>query len=215
MERVLEKCIMVDYDQCVEYLQAERTPLLRFILDLLPDLNQKRIVDFCSGPGQLADIILESYNIKKIDLVDASSSMHNLAKQRIGFHNKVRCINRYVEEINEVYDVIICINSAHHFTSLEALLKSIHKCSNSNTKILFLDLHRPFSLKDVEKVIQSCYPSIDKSSLFYKDFYNSLRASFSVEEVDKVITKYGYSLKLEKIPDTDLEVWIFNNYEII
>lgn len=215
MKRILEPSIMTGKQQCLEYSNINRTNFMKFVLSNLPNLDNKLVAEFGSGSGQLADLILQKFDVSRLDLIDASSPMQNLARKKLGSPNNVRYVQKYIEDVNQLYDVIICVNSAHHFKDFRHLLSCIENGSYSSTQIFVVDLHRPSNYKNIHAIISSCFPQLERESFFYKDFFNSLRAAFSYEEIYNYLINLHYTLDKVKIPNTLLEVWMLKNYETI
>lgn len=203
---------MSENSQCAEYYQAGRLSFLHFVLDRLPNLDSKKVADLGSGPGELADIIIKKYNVCSIDLVDASASMQSIARNKLKSNHKAVFVQDYIENIDRQYDFVISINTAHHFENLVDFWSCFEKFCRQDTEFFIIDLVRPAELQKIHAIVKSCYPRLEINSEFYNDFYNSLRAAFSYEEIENFFKYKAYSVNCFQLPNTELKLWIVKNY---
>jgi hypothetical protein len=79
------------------------------------------------------------------------------------------------------YDIIISKSVLHHLHQPSSFWDTVRRYSCPGTYILVKDLIRPNDEAAAQQLVNTC--AADEPELFKRDFYNSLLASFTVDEV--------------------------------
>lgn len=202
MKRIVESELMTDKYQCKQYLLAPKNKFFEAIGKFLPNQIGNKIADLGCGPGDFTNFLANKYENISIDAFDGSQEMLRLAKENfnmfyeIGNLQRVRFINSYIQNIDQVYDFVFCCNTLHHLHDPTILWNTLQNISKD--KFMVVDLVRPDSEAQLEEVVSPYEGYADP--IFLQDFRNSLRAAFTIEEL-KSQTKH-----------IDCKIYIVNDF---
>lgn len=194
MERILEPELMEDLMQAQAYAEADFDAQHAKIIDLIDQVFvgvefSGEILDLGCGPGDVTFRIAQRFPKARITGVDGSLAMISLAKKRQehekAVKNKVNFIQAMVPGADipkKKYNLIISTSFLHHLHQPEALWKTIIEHSQPGTKVFVADLCRPESKKLARQIVSE-YAS-NEPEVLKQDFYNSLLAAFTPEEVE-------------------------------
>ena len=99
----------------------------------------------------------------------------------------------------KIYDVIISKDLLHHIPDPDNFWKEIERLANDATSIFVMDLIRPGSEKDARKIVESVSP--DEPEILKLDFYNSLLAAFTINEIKEQIERTNLVYQIDKLGD--------------
>jgi hypothetical protein len=85
------------------------------------------------------------------------------------------------------------------------LWQTIKQCSQPKTKILLMDLMRPASLQQAQQLVQTY--AANEPAILQHDFYHSLLAAFTVEEVQAQLNAADLALACRIISDRHFIVY--------
>jgi SAM-dependent methyltransferase len=215
MERILEPELMDDEAQGLAYAQADFSgPNIQF-LDLFaekfPDFaGNARVLDLGCGPADILVRFVDRYPDCRCVGIDGAEAM--LAPGREVIREKglaacieLRCHCLPVAPGDDTYQVIISNSLLHHLHRPEILWQTIRECGVPGTRILIMDLFRPESKKDARRIVDTYAGS--EPEILQTDFYNSLLASFRVDEVREQLDRAGLLLHCDEVSDRHLLVW--------
>jgi ubiquinone/menaquinone biosynthesis C-methylase UbiE len=209
MERVLEPELMEDLEQVFAYAKADfEKPHKKFVqrikmLVKAPSFSGKAL-DLGCGPGDISRRFAKAFPLCKIDAVDGSKPMIEYAVNAISVELQARLhfIHGKLPEVELPefsYDIIFSNSLLHHLPDPQILWQAIKQFSRTGTRIAIMDLLRPRRPYMAESLVEM-YASTEPKIL-QQDFYNSLLAAFTLEEINKQITQAGLSLTAEQISD--------------
>ena len=155
-----------------------------------------RVLDLACGPAhQLAQIAALNPEVRFIG-VDASSAMlecaqHTLARAQVGNVALVQGdMTRLVGQADGSMDCVMCTMSLHHLPdqgALRAALLEIRRVLKPQGRIYLVDFGR---LK--RRSTQHFFANdLRQSAQFTEDYFNSLQAAFSVEELTAAVAMLG------------------------
>lgn len=207
---------------------------------LLP--YQGTLLDLGSGSAQFLIFLAQCRPDIKIYGVELSKNMRELAQKEIlnvGLENRIEIIegdmlNLSILRLDKI-DVISSIFSLHHLSDYHSLEKCLYEIVSFhrkfNSKIYFFDHERANSLKTAEIFPELFTPNANIS--FKTDSKNSIKASFKVTEIYKVLhdlgsaknSKYSYTFlfpfyQLHQIKCKDIQklknknLWINKNFPL-
>lgn len=209
MQRELEPELMEDPEQVIAYAEADfEKPHGEFIQRLKAFVNEPKfsgkVLDLGCGSGDISRRFAKAFPLCTIDAVDGSSAMIDYGinsirpelKARLNFiHGKLPAA-----ELPAVhYDIIISNSLLHHLPNPQILWQVVKKYSTSGTRIAIMDLLRP-GTANMAKTLVEMYAATEPKIL-QRDFYCSLLAAFTMEEIHKQIAQAGLSLTVEQISD--------------
>lgn len=216
LSRVLEPEVMDGDEQCEAYARADFTePNQAFLAQLREAFapTSGHLIDLGCGPADIPVELALSAPDLRITAVDASAAMLRWAQSRIDeaelserLHLVLGRLPEVLDRLDGPFDGIMSNSLLHHLPLSEVLWSSIRALAHPGTWVLVVDLRRPESLEEVERIVET--HSGDAPEVLRKDFYNSLLAAFSVEEVRHQLDAAGLShLRVEATTDRHLAVW--------
>jgi ubiquinone/menaquinone biosynthesis C-methylase UbiE len=114
-------------------------------LQLLPDINGKRILDAACGPGKYAEILIDKGAM--VEGFDMSPKMVALANERNGGK-----ANFFVHDLSDPlsmaedqsYDIVLCALALHYIEDWTSTIKEFHRVLKSKG-ILVISIEHPFN----------------------------------------------------------------------
>jgi ubiquinone/menaquinone biosynthesis C-methylase UbiE len=192
MDRVPEPELMNNPEQVLAYSNADFEDAHQSVIDnftqIFPeDLRLQNILDLGCGSGDVTLRFALRYPTCKIDAVDGAEEMLKQAAilirkqsltERIMLHHQ-RLPNCVFQ--NERYDAIISNSLLHHLHEPQHLWSTIKQFAAQDTAIYVCDLFRPDSKRAAKGLVDQY--AHDEPEILRKDFYNSLLAAFTPDEV--------------------------------
>ena len=208
MHRILEPELMEDQNQVNAYAEADFSePHNRFIELISKYLDpgfSGKALDLGCGPGDISFRFARKYPECTVDAVDGSKPMleygkkmttPELARQINFIHARIP----FKVAMPGVYDVIISNSLLHHLSDPQILWQTLIACSNAETSIFIMDLLRPESEFVANQFVNEYVAN--EPDILKHDFYHSLLAAFTLDEIKLQLTKAQLNLAVEHIAD--------------
>ena len=172
------------------------------------------ILDVACGPGNISKRIAETWPFVKVVGIDGSKEMLNEAEKKLS-ENFMKNLSYELIEINSIAtgekhfpfkaDVLVSNSALHHFHDPYSFWGALKKLGKTKCIHIHRDLIRPAS---VEKAFELKEKHLSNSpEILKKDFYASLKASFTVEEVSQQLVEAGLSqLELFQVDELYFEI---------
>ena len=208
MKRILEPEVMDDVAQARAYAQAnfaqENQGFVDRFREYFPDWTGGHVVDLGCGPADIPIRFLHSFPDARVTGLDASRPMLDLATKAVaaaGLSDKVtfRCERFQSLTLPEQADVLLSNSLLHHVPNPLQFWFHVKQWAKPGACILVMDLLRPES-PEAAQVLVDQYAA-DEDSILKKDFYNSLLASFTEDEVAAQLAEMNLSRLLIDVPD--------------
>lgn len=202
LERTLEPEALTTGTNAEEYNKAFNSVMmvpyaitLEMVQNLAKQIPVKKMLELCSGPGHFSRLVKKAQVAEQITGVDLSDSMLKIANDNVkkeNLHKDIQYIKGDVTRLNETvqdkFDLITFMNGAHHLPSQEAVRKTLINIQNQLTAdgiAIVVDPVRLKTKKIAEKYIRTFGQDYLDLGLhhFYDDFYHSVMASFTLEEM--------------------------------
>ncbi len=206
MERILEPEIMDGKNQAIAYANADFNQsnqyFVNYLIDQFPEYLDQ-VLDIGCGPADVPILLLQNSKITHITAIDASASMLALAQQRVQETSLEQRLTLQLDHLSNLhidspnFTAIYSKDMLHHLPDASILWETIRKKSGSKTAVCIMDLYRPASNKEAWKIMRSV--SSQEADILQRDFYNSLLAAFSLEEIEAQIKAAELELQVEKI----------------
>ena len=175
--------------------------LEKYLNNVGKTLNKDHLIlDIACGPGNISERIAKNWPFVKVVGIDGSKEMLNQAEKNLS-KNFTKNLTYELIEINSIAtgdnhfphkaDVLVSNSALHHFHDPYRFWDALKKIANNSCIHIHRDLIRP---KSIEKAFElkekhlSTAPEILKN-----DFYASLKASFTVDEVNQQLVNAGLS----------------------
>jgi ubiquinone/menaquinone biosynthesis C-methylase UbiE len=209
MNRVLEQELMDDDEQVEAYAEADfEAPHNQFIQRLKifvnkPDLNITAL-DLGCGPGDISRRFVETYPLSKVDAVDGSVPMIMAGQLSLPKDLKPR-VNFILGVLPNIllphakYELIFSNSLLHHLPDPQVLWQVIKKYAQPETGIIIMDLLRPESTEAAKQLVKTY--ADNEPPILQQDFYNSLLAAFTLDEIKAQLKQAGLHFLVEQISD--------------
>ncbi len=220
MDRIPEPELMNDSEQALAYAQADfADPHNQFVhlfgqkfSQETPETMDGFVLDLGCGPADVTIRFAKAYPQCFVHGIDGAEHMLGHGREAIVRHGLESRISLYCGCLPEAslprssYDVVMSNSLLHHLHRPSVMWESIKRCASKKAVVFIMDLFRPESQKDAKRLVEQ-YAN-DESPVLKKDFFNSLCASFSVEEVDRQLKQADLKyLSTEIVSDRHLIIY--------
>lgn len=208
MERVPEPELMDDVAQAKAYAAADFTNENQLFVNLFreyfPDWTGGHVVDLGCGPADIPIRFARSYPAARITAVDASEPMIALAEQAVkeaGFADRIRlrCERLQQLALDESGDAALSNSLLHHLPNPLQFWYRLKQLLKPGSPVLVMDLLRPESAEAAQALVEQY--GADGSLILKRDFYNSLLAAYTEDEVAAQLAEMNLSRLLIDVPD--------------
>lgn len=208
MERCLEKEIMDGEEQVRAYARAnfskENQWFVEQFLDTFPEFREGLVLDLGCGPADIPIRLVRSCTEFNILGVDASTLMITAAQEAIREANcgeRIRVVCQRIQDVvlEERADAVISNSLVHHIPNPFQFWYALRQLAKPGAPVLVMDLLRPESAEEAQALVD--HYAADESEQLRLDFYNSLLAAFSEDEVAAHLAEMNLSRLLIDVPD--------------
>ena len=208
MNRILEPELMDDPEQALIYAQAdfeqENQGFVDRFRDYFPDFSEGHVFDLGCGPGDIPIRFARLFPSCRITGVDASAPMVRLAEdtaRKAGLSDRMtfRC-ERFQDLAGvSVADAAISNSLLHHVPNPLQFWHKLRLAVKPGSPVLVMDLLRPDSPEDAQAIVDR-YAS-GAPDILRRDFYNSLLAAFTEDEIASQLARMNLTRLLIDVPD--------------
>lgn len=212
MLRVLEPELMEDAEQALAYARADfdrpHSDFIRRLKNVVRDRAFHGIaLDLGCGPGDISRRFVKAFPSASLDAVDGSRVMIDLAENTANGkgHPRLHYIHGKLPETSlphDDYDIIFSNSLLHHLPDPQVLWQTVKQYSKPGTLIAIMDLLRPGKTY-IAKTLVDMYAATEPEIL-RRDFYNSLLAAFTLDEIKSQLYEARLDLSIEKVSDRHL-----------
>ena len=209
MKRILEPELMLDERQVRAYAEADfEIPNQDFINRLSTWVNEPGFsgtaLDLGCGPGDISFRFAKAFPLSKLHAVDGSQPMLNIAQAALipDLATRLHFIQGLLPTVilpQSDYEIIFSNSVLHHLPDPQALWQTIKNYAIPGTRIIIMDLLRPANLAVAQKMVQDY--TANEPDILQRDFYHSLLAAFSIEEISTQLAQADLQLQVEQISD--------------
>ena len=208
MERVLEPELMDDERQSIAYARADFSSSNQFFVDgLINDFPRplSTAVDIGCGPGDVMIRLARALPDLHITAIDASAPMIALARGAViteGLSDRIELVQGYVPGVAlkaHSFDVVLSKDLLHHVPDPSVLWKEIARLARPRAVIYVMDLVRPSTPEEARRIVDRVAAREDP--ILREDFYNSLCAAFTVDELREQVAAAGLDLEVRQAGD--------------
>jgi ubiquinone/menaquinone biosynthesis C-methylase UbiE len=164
------------------------------------------MADLGCGPGDIAIRMARKYPRWKITGLDAGLNMLRLARERLDAEqlgDRVQFQHSRLPDDSlpgASFDAIISNSLLHHLPSPKILWHSIVLLAKPGAAVQVMDLLRPETDQEARRLVDTY--AADAPEVLREDFYHSLRAAYTPEEVSRQLLAAGLDrLKVEIASD--------------
>ena len=209
MKRTPEPELMQSPSQVRAYADADFSrsdsmvvnALEKYLKKVGKTLNKSDLIfDIACGPGNIAERIAKNWPFVNVVGIDGSKEMLNEAEKKLS-KNLTKNLSYQLIDINSIAkgethfpfkaDVLVSNSALHHFHDPYRFWSALKILGKTKCMHIHRDLIRPSSV-EIAFEIKEKYLS-NSPEILKKDFYASLKASFTVNEVTQQLIDAGLS----------------------
>lgn len=208
MDRVLEPELMDDPKQaeayaCADFAEENQGFVDRF-KEYFPEFSQGKVLDLGCGPADIPIRFATLYPACQVIGIDASAPMIELGERAIkqaGLTDRItlRC-ERYEEVAGaRIVDTVISNSLLHHLPNPLQFWQKLRQLVKPGAPVLVMDLLRPESPEAAQAIVDQY--AANEPDILRRDFYNSLLAAFTEDEIGSQLARMNLTRLLIDIPD--------------
>ncbi len=217
MKRVLEPELMQDEEQVVAYAEADFSEPHNHFIELFREKFDNSavdgfVLDMGCGPGDISFLFAKAFPDCVVQGVDGSACMLDHAKQRLLRSADLRGRLEFllglfpnVDLPRTNYTTLISNSLLHHLPDPQILWTTVKRWAAPGARVFIMDLMRPESAAVAQDYVIRY--AAGEPEILQRDFFNSLLAAFTVDEVQAQLTAAGLkTLFVEAVSDRHLIV---------
>jgi ubiquinone/menaquinone biosynthesis C-methylase UbiE len=203
MQRLPEQELMDDAAQCQAYASADFAASNQLYVEIVRELipaNAAVVLDVGCGPSDVLIRLAQRCPSLKITGVDASPTMIQLATKAIedsGLSRTIEVFQGYVPGLKFAtghFDAILSKDFLHHLPNPMVIWHEIRRLIKPGGFVCVMDLRRPESTEAAQQIVKDV--AGNEPDILKTDFYNSLLAAFTPEEIQKQLKVAGMELEV-------------------
>ena len=208
MDRTLEPELMDDPEQALIYAQAdfeqENQGFVDRFREYFPDFSEGHVFDLGCGPGDIPIRFARVFPSCRITGVDASAPMLRLAEDAVQQAGLSGCITFRCERFQDlagvsVADAAISNSLVHHVRNPLQFWHTLRLVVKPGSPVLVMDLLRPDSPEEAQTIVDRY--AAQEPEILRRDFYHSLLAAFTEDEVAAQLAEMNLSRLMVDVPD--------------
>lgn len=208
MERVLEPELMDDEQQSIAYAKADFSTSNQLFVDgLIRDFPQPlaTAVDIGCGPGDVIIRLARALPDLRVTAIDGSAPMIALARDAVttaGLGDRITLLQGYVPGVAvnaHSFDAVLSKDLLHHVPDPSLLWREIARLAKPGAVVYVMDLVRPATREEAGRIVNRVAGNEDP--ILREDFFNSLCAAFTVDELRQQVADAGLRLDVKPISD--------------
>jgi ubiquinone/menaquinone biosynthesis C-methylase UbiE len=194
MKRVPEPEIMNGREQAKAYAMADfKAPNQMFVDLFVRNFFGLQVtgpvLDLGCGPADIPIRFALQYPQCRVCGVDGAEVMLEYGRQSInerGLGDRITLIEGILPNITlplDNYDALLSNSLLHHLDDPQVMWRTIKECCKKDAAVLIMDLFRPAGREEARKIVEKY--SANEPAILKEDFYHSLLAAYSLDEVKK------------------------------
>jgi len=208
MNRILEPELMEDEAQVLAYAAAdfeeENQGFLDRFREYFPEFTEGHILDLGCGPGDIPVRFARALPSCRITGVDASEPMIGLAGvavKQAGLADRItfRCERFQGVSLIEPVDAVVSNSLLHHVPNPLQFWYRLRQMVKPGAPVLVMDLLRPDSPEEAQAIVDR--NAAKEPEILRRDFYNSLLAAFTEDEVAAQLAEMNLSRLIVDVVD--------------
>ena len=208
MQRALEPELMDDPEQALVYARAdfeeENQGFVARFLESYPDLKDVHVLDLGCGPADIPIRLARALPECRVTGVDGSAPMIALGREAVraaGLADRItlRCERFQDMVLAEKAGAVISNSLLHHVPNALQFWYALRQLAKPGAVVLVMDLLRPDSPEEAQALVDRY--AAGEPAILRRDFYNSLLAAFTDDEVAAQLTEMNLSRLLIDVPD--------------
>ena len=208
MHRTLEPELMEEPDQALAYARAdfeeENQSFVNLFLQHYSDWTDGHLLDLGCGPADIPIRFARALPACRITAVDGSPAMIRLAQEAVmaaGMGERITLRSERIQTVTlaEPADAVVSNSLLHHIPNPLQFWYILKQLVKSGAYVLVMDLLRPESAEAAHAIVDQ-YAS-EEPAILRRDFYNSLCAAFTEDEVAAQLAELNLSRLMIDVVD--------------
>jgi 2-polyprenyl-3-methyl-5-hydroxy-6-metoxy-1,4-benzoquinol methylase len=208
MNRTLEPELMDDPAQALVYARAdfekENQGFIDRFCEYFPEFTEGHILDLGCGPGDIPVRFAQALPSCRITGVDASEPMIGLAgvavkQASLAARITFRCERFQAVSLVEPADAAVSNSLLHHVPNPLQFWYRLRQLVKPGSPVLVMDLLRPDSPEEAQAIVDRY--AAKEPEILRRDFYRSLLAAFTEDEVAAQLAELNLSRLLINVID--------------
>lgn len=215
MERIPEpEELMEGAEQAAAYARADFSQSNQAYVDRLVatfPAHLGRVVDLGCGPGDVVVRLARAVPGLHVTAVDGAAEMIRLAREATaaaGLADRVTTLQGYIPGLplpGHAFDAVLSKDLLHHLPDPAALWAEAKRLGRPGAAVFVMDLFRPPSPEAARNIVARV--AGNEHPILQEDFYNSLCAAFTVDEVREQLRQAGLALQVKAVSERHLLVY--------
>ncbi|MDF3024899.1 MAG: methyltransferase type 12 [Alphaproteobacteria bacterium] len=215
MQRIPEPELMEDMAQAEAYDRADFSAAHSARVELFAARYGREItgsvLDLGCGSGDILERFAKKYPQAQFVGVDGSFAMLELSRRRMmraEISERMDFIEALIPSKDiplEDYEVVMSHSLLHQLHHPEVLWQTIADVAPKGSFIFVGDLRRPESAADAQAIVDRLSPN--EPAVLRTDFFNSLCAAFTKEEIEAQLKDAGLMLTVEEVGEIHILVY--------
>jgi ubiquinone/menaquinone biosynthesis C-methylase UbiE len=211
MDRALEPEIMDGEAEAAAYAHADFSDSNQaYVRDVVASFpaHLKQVVDLGCGPGDIAIRLSRAAATTRITAVDGSPAMLALARKALhaaGHEAHVTFVAGRLPGVDLPdghFDLVLSKDMLHHLPDPQVLWSEVKRLGRPGAAVCVMDLSRPESPAAAQEIVERV--SGGEHPLLKTDFYNSLCAAFTADEVRAQLAAARLPLTVSQLTERHL-----------
>jgi cyclopropane fatty-acyl-phospholipid synthase-like methyltransferase len=213
MDRILEPELMDDPLQAEAYARAdfakENQGFVEQFREYFPDFSAGRVLDLGCGPADIPIRFARLYPACQVVGIDASAPMIRLGEEAVtqaGLSDRItlRCERIDAVPGARIVDAALSNSLLHHLPNPLQFWHKLRLLVKPGSPVLVMDLLRPESPEAAQAIVDQY--AAGEPDILRRDFYNSLLAAFTEDEVTTQLARMNLTRLL--IDTSDDRHWV-------
>jgi SAM-dependent methyltransferase len=207
--------LMDEFEQARAYAESDFTEPHNLFVErfgeLFPDFRRGLVLDIGTGHADPAIRFAKKYPEARVLGIDGARAMlafGRIAVEAAGLTDRIVLKHELLQENTfppRSFDAIIANSLLHHLEDPVGLWRAIDASAKPGADVYVVDLSRPKSTDEAQRLVD--LHSEGAPELMRRDFYNSLLASFTPEEVEEQLRNAEIdSLTVKKVSDRHIVI---------
>ncbi|MGH7897270.1 MAG: class I SAM-dependent methyltransferase [Candidatus Binatia bacterium] len=198
-ERVPEPELMDTPEQARSYAAADFSDVNQGFVDRFrsefPATVRGNVVDLGCGPADIPLRLVSALPELRLTAVDGASAMLRLARSALAAAARTVRPALVLARVpmlpfrRSTFDGCISNSLVHHLTDADAFWREIRRICRPGAPVLVMDLHRPPTTQAARDIVEGA--AGEEDPILKRDFYNSLLAAFTVDEIRTQLGRTG------------------------
>ena len=205
---MLEPELMDDPDQAQAYARADFAEENQGFVDCFrkyfPEFTEGHILDLGCGPGDIPVRFARALPSCRITAIDASEPMIGLAGAAVkqaGLADRIAFRRERFQAVSlaEPVDAAVSNSLLHHVPNPLQFWYRLRQLVKPGSPVLVMDLIRPNSPEEAQAIVDRYAEK--EPEILRRDFYRSLLAAFTEDEVAAQLAEMNLSRLIVDVPD--------------